>query len=131
MDLALFDFDHTITTRDTFTDFVHCALPWRRLAPGRLPLAPTIAGYRPGRVSADTIRARVVRVGFTGLPQRRIQEAARRFARDALPHAIRPGSMRDIERRRLRGGDRSVGPEAPYGPIGAPLSPGRWVRAGG
>lgn len=103
MDLALFDFDHTITTRDTFTDFVHCALTRRRLAFGRAVLAPTIAGYRLGLVSADAIRAQIVRVGFTGLPQARVLESAHGFARDVLPNAIRPEAMRAIDRHRGRG----------------------------
>lgn len=103
MDLALFDFDHTITTRDTFTDFVHCALPPRRIAFGKALLAPTIAGYRLGLVSANAIRAQIVRVGFSGLAQAPMLDAAREFARDALPNAVRPDVMRGIDRHRARG----------------------------
>lgn len=103
MDLALFDFDHTITTRDTFTDFVHCALPPRRLALGKALLAPTIAGYRLGLVSANAIRAQIVRVGFTGLPLARVLDTAHEFARTVLPRTLRPDVMRDIDRHRAHG----------------------------
>ena len=74
MDLALFDFDHTITTRDTFTDFLHCALSRRRIAFGRALLTPAIVGHRCGVVSSNAIRAQVVRVAFTGDDHARVQE---------------------------------------------------------
>lgn len=98
MDLALFDFDHTITTRDTFTDFVHCALPARRLAFGKALLAPAIAGYRLGAVSAHTIRAQVVRVAFSGVRHARLLDIAQSYARTALPRVVRPEMQAAIER---------------------------------
>ncbi len=45
MNLALFDFDGTITTRETFADFMHFAVTRRRLAVGRVVLAPVVIGY--------------------------------------------------------------------------------------
>jgi hypothetical protein len=45
---ALFDFDGTISTREMFPDFMRFAVAPRRLALGRLALAPLIAGYRIG-----------------------------------------------------------------------------------
>lgn len=103
MDLALFDFDHTITTRDTFTDFVHCALSRRRLAVGKALLAPTIAGYRLGLVSSNTIRAQIVRVAFSGDEHARVQALAHAFARTSLPRAVRPEMRRAIERHQAAG----------------------------
>lgn len=103
MDLALFDFDHTITTRDTFTDFVHCALSKRRLAFGKAVLAPTIAGYRLGLVSSNAIRAQIVRVGFSGDDHVRVRDIAHAYARTALPRATRPEMMRAIERHQAAG----------------------------
>jgi phosphatidylglycerophosphatase C len=103
MDLALFDFDHTITTRDTFTDFIHCALSRRRLAFGRALLTPTIVGYRLGVVSSNTIRSHIVRVAFSGDDHARVQDIAHTYARTALPHAARPEMMRAIERHQAAG----------------------------
>jgi phosphatidylglycerophosphatase C len=103
MDLALFDFDGTITTRDTFTDFVHCAAPPRRIAFGKAALAPVVAAYRLGLVSANAIRACVVRVGFSGAPQARVREAAHQYSRTALRACIRPAAMERIDWHRARG----------------------------
>lgn len=41
MDIALFDFDGTITYQDTFTQFIKTAIPKRRQKWGRILLAPT------------------------------------------------------------------------------------------
>lgn len=103
MDLALFDFDGTITTRDTFTDFVHCAVAPGRIALGRAALAPVVAGYRLGLVPANAIRACVVRVGFSGVPQARVREAAREYSRRALRACIRPAAMQRIDWHHARG----------------------------
>ncbi|GHA80729.1 HAD family hydrolase [Cognatilysobacter bugurensis] len=103
MDLALFDFDHTITTRDTFTDFIHCALSPRRIAFGRALLTPTIVGYRLGVVSSNAIRSQVVRVAFSGDEHARVQEIAHTYARTALPRVARPDMMRAIERHQEAG----------------------------
>jgi phosphatidylglycerophosphatase C len=103
MNLALFDFDGTITTRDTFTDFVHCAVAPHRIAFGKTALAPVIAGYRLGVVSADVIRACVVRVGFSGMPQTRALDIASEFSRTALRRCVRPNAMARIDWRRAQG----------------------------
>ena len=51
MNLALFDFDGTLTTRETFGDFVrHAVTPLRR-ALGAPLFAPMLAGYKLGLVS--------------------------------------------------------------------------------
>lgn len=103
MNLALFDFDGTITTRDTFTDFVHCAVAPQRIALGKAALAPVVAGYRLGLVSANAIRACAVRIGFSGAAQAQVREAARAYSRTALRACIRPAAMERIDWHRARG----------------------------
>ena len=66
LNLALFDFDGTITTKDTFTPFVYFATHWARIALGSVLLAPMILGYKLGLVSGTKMRAAVVRLGFRG-----------------------------------------------------------------
>jgi hypothetical protein len=46
MDLALFDFDGTITTADTFAGFLRFAVRPGRMAVGVVLLSPVIVGYR-------------------------------------------------------------------------------------
>ena len=96
MNLALFDFDGTITTRETFPDFIRHAITPRRLRLGRITLAPLVAGYRLGLVSGTAVRAAIVKVGFSGTALSRYEAAGESFARDVLPGSLRPEAMRRI-----------------------------------
>lgn len=56
MDLALFDFDGTITTREMLPDFFRSVVPTPRLIVGQIILAPLIIGYKLGFVSGVKVR---------------------------------------------------------------------------
>lgn len=94
--LALFDFDGTITTRETMPGFMYAAVPPRRQAWGRLVLAPWVAGYKLGFVSGVTIRALVVQVGFARVPLHRVRNEGETFAAQVLPALLRPEAMARI-----------------------------------
>ena len=68
MNLALFDFDGTITTRELMPDFVRMATTRRRRVLGRVVLAPIYVGYKAGVVSGNAIRERLANFAFRGLP---------------------------------------------------------------
>ena len=101
--LALFDFDGTITTRETFGEFLRFALPPRRFALGRWILAPLVIGYRLGLIGGIATRAGVVRVGFRGLAEADIARAGRRFADEILPGLVRPEVLERIRWHQAQG----------------------------
>ena len=103
MNLALFDFDGTITTRETFPDFIKLAVKPRRLAIGKLLFAPLVAGYRLGLVPATLVRASIVRFAFGGVAEEGISSAGEAFARDVLPQLLRPEAMQRIQWHKARG----------------------------
>ncbi len=103
MNLALFDFDGTITTREMMPDFMLRAVPRGRLAVGRVVLAPLVIGYKLGLVSGNTIRAAIVRFGFTGVSESTLAEAGRRFAAEVLPGVLRPQAMERIAWHKAQG----------------------------
>ncbi|WEN15625.1 HAD-IB family hydrolase [Rhodanobacter sp. AS-Z3] len=103
MNLALFDFDGTITTREMFSDFMHFAVTPRRLASGRLLLAPVVMGYKLGLVSSNVIRSRAARFGFRGVPLARLDHAGERFAREVLPGVLRTQAMERIAWHKAQG----------------------------
>jgi len=107
MDIALFDFDGTITDREMFVAFLEHAVPRRRLALGKVFLAPLIVGYKLGVVPANTIRAAAVRVGLSGAPLQAVEHAATSFATDVLPSTVRPVALERIRWHQARG-DRVV-----------------------
>jgi len=103
MNLALFDFDGTITTREMFPDFMRFAVAPRRLAVGKIVLAPLIAGYRLGMVHGNTVRARIVHFGFRGVAEATLRHAGAAFCRDVLPDAVRPLALERIRWHQAQG----------------------------
>lgn len=89
-DLALFDFDGTITTRETFPDFLRHAIPRRRLAFGRVLFAPLVIAYKFGLMPVHALRAALVRYTFGGVPRADVAAAGAAFAADVLPALVRP-----------------------------------------
>lgn len=125
MDLALFDFDGTLTTCETMPGFMRAAVPTRRLRPGRMLLAPLVIGYRLGAVPGTWVRAGICRFGFRGVPVAELMHHGNAFARDVLPGLLRPEAMARIAWHRTRG-DRVV---VVSGGLDAYLQP--WVHAHG
>ena len=107
MNLALFDFDGTITQREMFADFMSAAVSTRRMLAGGVLFGPMLAGYKLGLVSGNVIRASVVRFGFRGVRADKVHAAGRRFAVDVLPTAMRPDALERI-RWHQQQGDRVV-----------------------
>ena len=107
MDLALFDFDGTITTHETFPGFMHAAVPPRRLAVGKVLFAPLILGYRLGLVSGKCVRAAIVMFGLRGLALDEYRARGEAFAQQVLPGTLRAEALQRIEWHRSRG-DRVV-----------------------
>jgi phosphatidylglycerophosphatase C len=103
MNLALFDFDGTITTREMFPDFMYLAVEPHRLAFGKVALAPLVVGYKLGLVPGTTVRAAVVRFGFSGVPIAKLEEHGRSFAQSALPPVVRPEAIERINWHKSQG----------------------------
>jgi HAD superfamily hydrolase (TIGR01490 family) len=103
MNIALFDFDGTITTREMFPDFMHLAVEPRRLALGKVLLAPLIIGYKLGIVPGTYVRAAIVRFAFSGVPLASIEAHGLRFAQSGLPPAVRPEALERINWHKSRG----------------------------
>jgi phosphatidylglycerophosphatase C len=107
LNLALFDFDGTITTREMFRPFLEFAVSRRRLALGGAVLAPLVAGYKAGLVSSNLMRASAIRFGLTGMPASHASEQGRRFATEVLPEVVRPHALERIRWHKAQG-DRVV-----------------------
>lgn len=125
MDLALFDFDGTITTGDTYTPFLGYVSPaaFRRRA--WLTLLWPWLGYKLGLVSGTAVRRRVTAHVLAGREAAAIRALGMRYARERLPRVLRPDVMARIAWHRERG-DRIVVVSAS---LDAYLVP--WCRAHG
>lgn len=103
MNLALFDFDGTITTKEMLPEFFRLAIPPRRLFFGKILLAPLILGYRLGVIPGTVIRAVIVRVGFSGVPYSEYERKGLAFAADVLPRVVRPEVIERIHWHKTNG----------------------------
>jgi phosphatidylglycerophosphatase C len=103
MDLALFDFDGTITTGDTFTPFLRFAIsPSRALLAG-LFISPVLIAHRLGLLSTANTRTIVARAAFFGVPSATMRALGQTYANDVLPKALDPRAMERLQWHRQQG----------------------------
>jgi phosphatidylglycerophosphatase C len=107
MDLALFDFDGTITTKAVYPVFLHYVVSRRRKLTAGLLLSPFIAGYKCGLVSDPAIRDMLSYASFRGDDPGRVSARGEQFAADVIPGLIRPIALERIAWHKNRG-DRVV-----------------------
>lgn len=103
MNLALFDFDGTITDRDTFTQFILFATPKNKLRFGRLALLPITIKYKLGMAKGHQIRKKILRFAFKGMNENSLRAKGKIYAEQHLPNYLRPKAMQRIQWHKDRG----------------------------
>ncbi|AKC85693.1 HAD family hydrolase [Pseudoxanthomonas suwonensis] len=103
MNLALVDFDHTVTTCDTYARFLRGIATPEQLAGAKWSVGPWLAGYRLGLVSAAALRIRVTRLVFAGRTTQEVEAAGLCYADEVLPGLLRPDMMERITWHRGQG----------------------------
>lgn len=100
--LVAFDFDGTLTVKDSFTAF----LAWRagpvRYGLGMIRLVPAAVRYLFNR-DRGAIKAAAVREYLRGVPRARLEEDARVFAERFAPKLFRPDALATWRRWRSKG----------------------------
>lgn len=107
MNLALFDFDGTLTRQETFAPFLRYAVPPLRRALGSVALAPLVPMYRRGWLSGHALRGMATRVALSGLDEAMLREAAAQFVREIVPGWLRPEAIAALRAHR-DAGDRVI-----------------------
>lgn len=97
MELALFDFDHTVTTCDTYGRFLRRVATPEQLAQAWWKVGPWLLAYRLKLISAERLRRRVTRLTFTDRHLEDITAQAAGYARDVLPGVMRPEMLEQIQ----------------------------------
>jgi phosphatidylglycerophosphatase C len=103
MNLALFDFDGTITRVDTWTPFLRFTATRPRLIAAGALFSPLMVGYKLGWISARTSRPIVARLAFTGRRAEDVRALGREYARDVLPGVVRPHALERIDWHKRQG----------------------------
>jgi len=89
-DYAFFDFDGTISSRDSFMMFLQIA-DWKRFCLTLCLHLPQVALYAAGRYPNQKLKETFLRGLFRGMAMDSFQNLADRFCRDNLPDIIRHG----------------------------------------
>jgi HAD superfamily hydrolase (TIGR01490 family) len=97
MILALFDFDGTITRKDSFIHFIIFALGVRRFITGLLVLSPFLIAYKLKVISNSKAKEIVFGFFFRGWNADRFKEIAYNYSRDKLPLIVRKTAMKRIK----------------------------------
>ncbi len=100
--VAAFDFDGTVTDRDTLVPFLVLAFGRARVAAAFAVLAFTGLGYLLRLVTIDEFKVRVLRRLVAGVPARRLRALGPAHARAIKPW-LRPSALHRIAWHRARG----------------------------
>ena len=103
MALALFDFDGTITFRDSFAGFIKYAVGRTRFYLGVACLMPVIVGFLLGLIRAWRAKELMSIFFFRGRDVREFEDLAMRYSREELPKIVREVALKQIEWHRQRG----------------------------
>lgn len=101
--LALFDFDGTLTTTESFPAFLRSAVPKSRLRWGGLLVLPLVLAYRLRLLSGNKARAGILRIAASGLDAAAIAAEGERYAREVVPATLRPDMLARLRWHRDRG----------------------------
>jgi len=101
--LALFDFDGTITTHDSFRDFLIFFFGKWRFMLGCLRATPWLLAYLLRLINNQTAKQQVTRIFFAGMPQKEFEAQAKKFATGILNKIVRPAAIEKIRWHRDQG----------------------------
>jgi len=98
--IAFFDFDGTITSKDTLVELIRFQKGDLPFLVGCLLNAPWLIGYRLGIISNHTAKQKLLRFFFRKMAVDLFQQKCDEFALKILPQLVRPKAMKEI--RKLR-----------------------------
>ena len=95
--IYVFDFDGTITTRDTFALFLRYYAGTPRWLLNITRLLPTFIAYKLGRIDRHAVKKAVIRRFFAGKSADDVDSRAAQFAQEVIPGLIRPAAQQRLE----------------------------------
>ncbi len=101
--IAFFDFDGTITRKDTLFEFIKFTHGSVGLIAGMLRTLPWLAGLKAGIVSAAIAKEKLLSHFYNGMPLSEFEDACRRFSESKLPGLIRNDAYNEIISHKQKG----------------------------
>lgn len=103
MNLAFFDFDGTITVKDSMIHFISYAVGYRKFLAGFILLSPILIAYKLKLIPNWKAKEIVLSYFFNGWEISQFEEIATRYSKEELPKIIRKTSWEKIERHKDQG----------------------------
>ena len=97
MKLALFDFDGTITTKDSLVDFIQFAVGKPNYYTGLLKLSPLLTAYTLKLIPNHIAKEKLIAHFFKGWDSERFQELAEQYALERIDAITKPDAVKKIE----------------------------------
>ncbi len=107
MNLALFDFDGTVSKRDNYKDFLFFALSKKDLFYGFIKTLPYIIGYYLRLISRSKIRKYILELGLKGQSEQVLLNKGASFSVSHIPKYIDPRATNRLKWH-MENGDKIV-----------------------
>jgi len=101
--VAAFDFDGTLTRRDTLLPFLLHLLGVMKVARSAFALSPTLAGYALGLIDNGVAKEKVLIQCLAGMSKTKLQQQGEHFATDVLPGLLRNEAIQRLEWHKRQG----------------------------
>ncbi|QIZ76111.1 HAD-IB family hydrolase [Ferrimonas lipolytica] len=101
--LALFDFDGTLTHNDNFSAFLWFATPVWRMALACPLLVPLKWAWQQGWLSSAITRRSVTRLAYTGRRRERLEQLGQRYIAGRQQHIFRPDMLAKLHQHQQQG----------------------------
>jgi phosphatidylglycerophosphatase C len=117
--IAFFDFDGTITTKDTLLEIIKYQRGTFRFYLGFLLNSPYLVAYKLKFISNQAAKERMLRYFFRKTPVEQFQQRCDAFAATIIPGLIRPKAIMEIEKLLTAGAEVVI----------VSASAGNWIRS--
>jgi HAD superfamily hydrolase (TIGR01490 family) len=96
--IAFFDFDGTITTKDTLLEFIKYSKGVMHFYVGFLLNSPYLLAYKLKIISNQSAKEKILRFFFAKMSVGAFNEICDDFAANGIPQLIRPKALEEIEK---------------------------------
>jgi HAD superfamily hydrolase (TIGR01490 family) len=101
--LALFDFDGTISTKDSLVEFIHYAVGKPRYFLGLIYLSPMLVAYKLNIIKNHKAKEIFLSHFFKNWDRNRFQDVATRYSLEKLDDIVREKAMERIKWHKYKG----------------------------
>lgn len=116
--IAFFDFDGTITTRDTLLEFIKFSKGKNKFYLGFLLNSPWLLAFKLKLISNQTAKERILRFFFGRTTINEFETHCFNFNQEAIPALLRPKAIKEITRLQQEG----------FSVVIVSASPENWIK---